>query len=338
MHSNLIIQHETLRFRELVSTIKTDTIPDDERTTVASHLLELMAKYNASNQIFYKMVNLLMENTETIFPFLVLYSNDELLKVLSGSRAGKPMFEHGLKGILKRKFENLNQVETIFILYLEYYCNCCLSRLTGQKADGKISKTTDRIDELKTLIAGIRGTFEKVSDSELTIDKATRMIQSICEDITNTDKDIEDILTGKGRLTLCTTKDSREARNSAELEKMEYIVKNGELIFYMRIGIDVNMEVEATPKMLSLLRKYNIEFVENNETTKYVLDFHKYKNPADFTFEQMMSLKPSRNYFPKAINCNEKTVIPEGTFAKVVAYDGSGRMQTYRLPLPVRTK
>lgn len=336
MQSSLITHHETHRFREIISGIKAGTLAEDEKGGIATQLLALMGKYSASYPVFDKMASLLVENAETIFPFIVFYSNDELLKVLSESRAGKSLSDRGIKGILKRRFTHFNPTETLFILFLEYYCNCCVSTLGNNKTDKKLPAWKNRIDEIQILITNIRSTFETVASSELTIDKAVRMIQSICEDISNTDKDIQDILSGKGRFTLCTTRDSEEARYSAGIEEMEYITQDGQLIFSMRIGIDVNMEVEATPKMCSLLRKYAIDFVENKETSKYVLDFQQYKSPADFTFEQMINLKPCRNYFPKAIHCDEKTVVPEGTFAQVVAYDSSGKIQTYIIPPPIR--
>lgn len=337
MDTIISMQSDLLKFRELTSGISPGETVCEQSQEISSKVLQLIRKYSASESLA-AMVELLICHAERLFPFLILNTKDELLLILSESRGGHLLKEEGLKGFLKRKFEYLNSVETAYILYLELFCKYCVSqshvyrKTEKQDAESIIAQAA----QIGELITGLRLVFDNVANSELTIDKVVRMVQSLCGGVTLTKKEIDDILSGKGRLTLCTTPDSMEARESAKMENIEYVLKDGQITFSMRIGIDVNMEVEATPRMASLLRSYNIQFVEKTETCKYVIDYQQYKIPADFTFGQMLKLLPKRNYFAKAIKYREGDHIDDNTFAKIKAYDSSGKINTYRFPPPVR--
>ena len=331
----LTIQRDILRFREIVSQIASSAVANgDERETV-SQLLTLMQKYSASYDTFIEMANMLIKNAETIFPFLLIHTRDELLTILSESRAGGQLYEQGLKGIIKRKFKPLNSVETVYILFFELFCTSCIM------IEGKVNTLDDsalnmQAKEIKTVIANLRQVFSNVAATELTIDKTISMIKSVDENITLSEKDIEDILSGRGRLTLCTTDNTLEARQNAENEKIEYVVQNHLLTFFTRIGIDVNIEVAANPSMLSSLRNYDINFVEDKERNIYIIDYNSFRSLSDFTFEQLIALSPFCRYFTKAINCGKNEEIAEGTFAKVKAYNATGKIQNYTLPEPIK--
>lgn len=332
MDSLLTSQQDMLHFRECLHQITSHQADED----TASHVLSLMRKYSASFDSITQMADLLIQNAKSTLPFLLTHSKDQLLTVLSESRAGGSLFEQGLKGIVNRKFHPLNHVETAFVLFLELFCTSCITCANIQKSSSESSALAMQAREMKTTIANLRTVFSNMAASELTIDKAISMIQSIDENISPSNKDSEDILSGKGRLTLCTTEDSPEARLNAQQEHIEYTIKNNKLTFSTRMGVDVNIEVDATPKMSSLLHGYGIKFVENKETKKYIIDYRQFKSPEDFTFAQLIALSPIRNYFPKAIKCCETESVPDGTFAKVKAYDRSGKIQTYTLPEPVK--
>lgn len=332
MDSLLISQQDMQHFRECIHQITTHQADEE----IISRMLLLMRKYSASFDTITQMASLLIQDAKTIFPALLVHTNDQLLAVLSESRAGSSLYEQGLKGIIKRKYQYLNPVETAFVLFLELFCTRCITPVGTQKDSTGGAALSMQAHEIKTTITNLRTIFSNIAESELTIDKAVSMIQSIAENLTPSEKDIEDIFAGKGRLTLCTTKDSPEARQNALQENIGFTIKNGQLTFTMRLGVDVNMEVEATHESSSVLQRYNISFVENKETKKYIIDYQQFKSPEDFTFEQLIALSPTRRYFPKAINCPENKTVPEGTFAKVRAYSRTGKIQTYTLPEPVK--
>lgn len=334
MDPTLSIQHEFLLFKEIVNKIASAECTEDGGYETASQLYLLMRKHSASYDIINQMAGIIIKEAESLFPFLIINSNDELLKVLSESRAGRKLYDTGLKGLLKRKFSFFNEVELAYILFLELYNK--YSSLIINDMDKNREIAIELNNDIQTLVSGLRKTFDMVADTELTIDTALQMVKSICNDLSFTENDVNDIISGKGRLTLCTTKDSAEARLNAKNENIEYIIKDGSLTFSMRIGIDVNMEVEASPKMAATLRKHNIDFVLNEKTSHYIIDYTHFKSPEDFTFGQMIDLSPTRNYFPKAINIKTNKEIPINTFARIKTYNSSGQLQTYKLPEAIK--